>query len=174
MAWHAKQTGSYSPTSQEAYDNATEAARILINDFGWHKGACAGLFGNIDYEGVWNPWRWEGDDVKTISQAQTTSMGYGLIGWTPARKYQFNNATTSGGVAWFPNYDQESYPGYGPNWDDVAGLPTDCAAQIRLIGEAMARSNPNIWIRRKDCSQSRFIHLDNPDQAAYYWLWHAE
>lgn len=174
MTWHAKRTGSYSPSSSEAYDNATEAARILINDFGWHEGACAGLFGNIDYEGVWNPWRWEGDNVKTRSQAQSTSMGYGLIGWTPARKYQFNNATTSGGVAWFPNYDQESYPGYGPNWDDVAGVATDGAAQIRLIGEAMARSNPNIWIQRKSCSQHRFITLDNPEQAAYYWLWNAE
>ena len=174
MTWHAKRTGSYSPTSQEAIDNATEAASILINQYGWTQAACCGLFGNIDFEGVWNPWRWEGDDVKTRSQAHSTSMGYGLIGWTPARKYQFNNATTSGGVAWFPNYDQESYPGYGPNWDDVAGLPTDGAAQIKLIGEAMARSNPNIWIRRKPCTQHQFIALTTIDDAAYYWLWNAE
>ena len=174
MTWHAKRTGSYSPTSQNAIDNATEAAAILINDFGWTQAACCGLFGNIDYEGVWNPWRWEGDNVKTRAQAQTTSSGYGLIGWTPARKYQFNNATTSGGTAWFPNYDQENYPGYGPNWDDQTGLATDGAAQIRLIGEAMARSNPNIWIRRKPCTQHQFIALTTIDDAAYYWLWNAE
>lgn len=174
MAWHAKDTGSYSPSSQEAIDNATEAARILINEYGWTQAACCGLFGNIDFEGVWNPWRYEGDRRKTRAQAQTTSDGYGLIGWTPARKYQFNDATTSGGVAWFPHYNQESYPGYGPNWLDQPGLPTDGAAQIRLIAEAMQASNPNIWIRRKPCTQHEFTQLLNPERAAYFWLWNAE
>lgn len=176
MTWHAKRTGSYSPTSQEAYDNAVEAMAIMMNQYGWTKAACCGVFGNIDYEGVWNPWRWESDNVRTKAQAQSDhgwTHGYGLIGWTPAGKYQFNNFTMNG-VVLFPNYDQESYPGYGPNWSDQAGLATDGAAQIKLICEAMRRGSGNIWVNRKGCTTSRFITLTDPRQAAYYWLWNAE
>ena len=174
--WHAKQTGSYSPTSQEAYDNALLSMQIMMNEYGWTKAAACGVFGNIDYEGVWNPWRWEGDNVRTRAQAQSDTgytHGYGLIGWTPAGKYQFNNFSLNG-VILFPNYNQESYPGYGPNWSDQAGLATDGAAQIKLICEAMARGSGNIWIQRKPCSASEFIRLTDPEDAAYYWLWNAE
>ena len=150
--------------------------QIMMDNYGWTKAACCGVFGNIDYEGVWNPWRWEGDNVRTRAQAQSDTgytHGYGLIGWTPAGKYQFNNFSLNG-VILFPNYNQESYPGYGPNWSDQAGLATDGAAQIKLICEAMARGSGNIWIQRKPCTTSEFIHLTDPEDAAYYWLWNAE
>ena len=96
MTWHAKRTGAYSPTSSQAYDNALEAMNIMMNDYGWTKAACCGVFGNINYEGGWNPWRWESDNVRSKAQAQADTgytHGYGLIGWTPAQKSQFNNAT---------------------------------------------------------------------------------
>lgn len=178
MTWYAKNTGSYIIGSIEADSNATEAMNILMNDFGWSFAACCGLFGNIDSEGGWNPWRWQDDNVISRSAAladhsQGSIHGYGLIGWTPAGKYQFNNHTVNG-VVLFPNYDQESYYGYGPNWSDVSGIPEDGAAQIRLIGTAMARNSGNIWIMRKNCSASRFITLQDPREAAYYWLYNAE
>ena len=176
MTWHAKTTGAYSPSSQDAIDNATEAMQILMTDYGWTKAACCGMFGNIDYEGGWNPWRWERDIVRsqsfarnqTIPSGWTYSPGYGLIGWTPAAKYQFDSS------GYFPGYNQESYPGYGPNWSDIAGIPEDGAAQIKLIGEAMARGSGNIWQNRKACTTSQFIALNDPRIAAYYWLWNAE
>lgn len=179
MTWYAKRTGAYYMGSTEADSNAREALGILMNSYGWTFEACCGMFGNIDYEGQWNPWRWEGpDNVRTRAQAQsdtTYTHGYGLIGWTPAKKYQFNNATDPrSGVVFFPGYDQESYPGYGPNWADVAGRPEDGAAQIRLIGEAMRRGSGNFWVNRKGCTASRYITLTDPGQAAYYWLWNAE
>lgn len=184
MTWHAKVRDAYLPNSSEAIDNATEAATILINDFGWSQAACCGLFGNIDYEGQWNPWRWQSDTVLSQSQARNASgdyailHGYGLIGWTPAKKYQFNNAQSDGGVTYFPNYDQESYVGYAPNWSDVSGLPTDGAAQIRLIATAMANNSPNIWVRRSgepyNYTTSQFIALTDPELAAKVWLWRAE
>ena len=176
MTWHAKRTGSYLWNSSEAYDNALESMTIMMNDYGWTKAACCGVFGNIDFEGVWNPWRWESDNVRTRAQAQSDqgyTHGYGLIGWTPAGKYQFNNFQLNG-VTLFPNYNQESYPGYGPNWDDVPGLATDGAAQIKLICEAMRRGSGNIWVQRKSCTTSQFIQLTDPQEAAYYWVWNAE
>lgn len=179
MTWYAKNTGAYYRGSIEADSNALESLSIL-RSYGWTDAAACGLFGNIDYEGQWNPWRWQSDVLLTQSQSYTatgtyaSNHGYGLIGWTPAKKYQFNNAQTDGGITYFPNYDQENYPGYGPNWSDVIGTPDDGAAQIKLIAEAMARGSGNIWVQRKSCSTSRFITLTDPKQAAYYWLWNAE
>lgn len=184
MTWHASKDRWYSPTSQEAIDNATEAAAILITEYGWTEAACAGMFGSIDFEGMWNPWSWQGTGspehgALTRAQAQAehgTSHGYGLTGWTPSGKYQFNNFATSGGVVYFPGFNQESYPGYGPyfkNEENVA-LASDGAAQIRLIAETMAANNPNIWVRRKPCTQSEYIALTDPKKAAYYWTWNAE
>lgn len=189
MTWHASTSQWYTPNSQEAIDNATEAYSILIPEFGWTEAACAGMFGNIDHEGMWNPWSWQGSGspaagaltqsyAESITREQGAMVhGYGLIGWTPAKKYQFNNAVWNG-VVLFPNYDQESYPGYGPFWSDVPGNPNDGAAQIRLIGEAMANGSPNIWLRRSgephNISASDFIALTDPEEAALCWLWRAE
>lgn len=176
MTWHAKNTGAYSPTSQEAIDNANEALTILVNDYGWTKAAACGVFGNINYEGAWNPWRWESDNIRSVAQSQSDhgyTHGYGLIGWTPSGKYCWNNFTMNG-VVLFPNYNQESYPGYGPNFSDRAGLATDGAAQIKLLAEAMSRGSGNIWVQRKPCTTSQFIQLTDPRTAAYYWLYNAE
>ena len=187
MTWHASKDRWYTPDSQEAIDNATEAANILINDYGWTQAACAGMFGSIDYEGMWNPWSWQGSGspehgALTRAQAQAehgTSHGYGLIGWTPSGKYQFNDFTfTYQGQTYryFPGYDQESYPGYGPYFknEESSALASDGAAQIRLIAEAMANNNNNIWVHRKNCTQSEYIALTDPKKAAYYWTWNAE
>ena len=180
MTWYAKQTGGYLMGSTEADSNATEMAHILMNSFGWTFEACCGMFGNIDAEGGWNPWRWQADQILSQSQARNATgsymmdHGYGLIGWTPAKKYQFNNAVDGDGDKYFPDYDQESYPGYGPNFSDVPGLATDGQAQTILIGTAMANNSGNIWVLRKSCTASRFITLTNVRNAAYYWLWNAE
>ena len=188
MTWHATKNNWYTPNSQEAIDNATEAANILITSFGWSQAACCGMFGNIDYEGRWNPWSWQGTGspeagALTRTQAQNehgTSHGYGLIGWTPSGKYQFNNFATSGGVVYFPNYNQESYPGYAPYFknEESVARATDGAAQIRLIATAMSNSSPNIWVRRSgepyNYSPAEFIAMTDPELAAKTWLWRAE
>lgn len=177
MTWYAKPTGHYVMGSTEADSNAIEAMHILRGVYNWTFEACCGLFGNIDYEGGWNPWRYENDNVLTYNQALTASTGMGLIGWTPCKKYFLNNATyTYEGhtYRYFPDYDQESYPGYGPNFADRSGLATDGAAQIKLIGEAMYHGSSSIWIQRKNMTARNFTQLTDPRQAAYYWLWNAE
>lgn len=176
MTWHAKATGGYGRLSQEATDNAQEVASMLIDQYGWTLEAVAGCLGNMQYEVGFNPWRWQSDNILSQSAARSagSSNGYGLIGWTPARKYQFNNATWNG-VVLFPGYDQESYPGYGPNWSDVPGLVTDGAAQTKLIGEGIARGNSNLYLQRSGhVSAAEYIALTDVETAASEWWWCVE
>lgn len=175
MRWHSKVTGSYLPTSNEAYENAYLAASLLIMDYGWTLEACCGMFGNIDFEGVWNPWRYESDRVLTYQQvvdeyqAPGTNwpVGGGLIGFTPVKKCAMNSS-------YFPGYDIESYWGFGMNFSDRPGNVNTGYAQIKLIGEAMARGSGNMWIQRKPLSSQAFTQLTDPEDALYYWLWNAE
>lgn len=174
--WHAKAQWGYSRLSTEATDNAQEIASMLINDYGWTLEAVSGALGNMQYEVGLNPWRWQNNNILTQAQARTagTSNGYGLIGWTPARKYQFNNATWNG-VVLFPNYDQESYPGYGPNWLDIPGNLQDGAAQTKLIGEGIARNNSNLYFQRSGhISSSAYVQLTDVNRAASEWWWCVE
>lgn len=179
--WHAKSIGPYANLSEEATDNAQEIASILIDVFGWTLEAAAGAIGNMYYESGLNPWRWESNHLLTKQQAidgyvpsgWNYSPGYGLIGWTPARKYQINNASTSGGIIWFPNYDQESYPGYGPNWSDVAGNIADGAAQVTLLATAMSRGSGNIWISHSGhVSASEYIRINTTPEYAAQEFWY--
>jgi len=180
VVWHAKPMGSYAFGSEEADDNAKLICSLLMLDYGWTFEACCGLLGNIAGEGGLNPWQWEISltnnlgRIPTRDEAIATGKGYGLIGWTPARKYFLDDATTSKGITWFPNYHQSTYDGYGPNFFDQEGNIEDGKAQTKFIGELMKNSNSNIWIRRKSCTQKEYIALTSVEDAAYYWLWNAE
>lgn len=183
MTWHCKKIGFYGRMSDEVTDNAQEIASILINEFGWTLEAAAGALGNMYKESGLNPWIWQGslqsDNSLTIAQARAehgTSHGYGLIGWTPSGKYQFNNFATSGGIVYFPNYDQESYSGYGPYFRDVQGSILDGSAQVRLLATAMQRHSGNIWITRQGHSTiDEYIAIDTtPEFAAQEFWWGAE
>lgn len=179
--WHAKSIGPYTNLSEEATDNAQEIATILIDVFGWTLEAAAGAIGNMYYESGLNPWRWESNHLLTKQQAidgyipsgWRYSPGYGLIGWTPARKYQINNASTSGGIIWFPNYDQESYFGYGPNWSDIPGNIADGAAQVTLLATAMSRGSGNIWVNHSGhVSASEYIAINTTPEYAAQEFWY--
>lgn len=52
-----------------------------LSDRGWSKNAICGMLGNMQAESSINPGRWQSDDVGN------TSLGYGLVQWTPATKY---------------------------------------------------------------------------------------
>lgn len=177
MPWHAKPTGGYSMSSQNGYDNMAMIASQLMLDYGWTLEAVCGMLGNIAGEGGLNAWRWENDDIKSYSAAQTTSKGMGLIGWTPARKYcdPTNN--------YFPEWNLSSFRGYGPNFSDRAGNVNDGEAQTELIGKCMTgRGHRNFWILgRHDINGNYYnvraedyIRYTNVETAAVVWLWEAE
>lgn len=48
---------------------------------GWSVNAVAGMIGNMQAESTMNPGRWQSEDVGN------TSMGYGLVQWTPSTNY---------------------------------------------------------------------------------------
>lgn len=123
MSWHANVTGGYDRTSQEALDNAYMLATSLVSE-GWTLQSIAALLGNGAGESGLNPWRWESDYVPTYNeflswQGQTAQQhGYGIFGFTPASSYiNSNNEQTYGRY------------GYAPNFSDIAGRPSDGAAQ---------------------------------------------
>lgn len=175
--WHAKPTGSYRLGTTEGDDNACLMASVLMLNYGWTLEAVCGMLGNIAGEGGLNPWRWEGDNILSVSQAATASTGMGLIGWTPCRKY-----TTPNNI-YFPEWDLSTFSGYGPNFSDQAGNTRDGNAQTELIGKCMVGAgHRNFWVRSRhdwqgvayDMRADDYIRLDNVDRAAVIWLWEAE
>lgn len=123
MPWHCKTYGAYAKESTEAQDNAIEIAEILHRN-GWTINAIAGMLGNVGWEGGYNPWRWESDDVLSINDtqliAESLQHGYGLYQFTPAGKY-------------INSQYAQSYQGYGPNFIDQAGNNLDGQAQVIFL-----------------------------------------
>ena len=73
MAWHNKQTGYYSRTSTEVYDNAIMVYNIL-SSWGWHRSSVCALLGNMEVESGYNPWRWQGDSVPVEGNTAYTAL----------------------------------------------------------------------------------------------------
>ena len=67
-------------TTEEMKQNAIYIYSYLLAS-GWSVNAIAGMLGNLQAESTINPGRWQSDD------AGNTSMGYGLVQWTPSTKY---------------------------------------------------------------------------------------
>lgn len=158
--WHAKTTGGYVRTSQEALDNATMLANALTAR-GWSVIAIAALLGNGAGESGLNPWRWESDYVPTVSEFQSwdstqeMSHGYGIFGFTPARKY-INNQ----------NQNQYSIYGYAPNFSDRAGNATDGNAQTLYFMSTVESSwSHNLYSYYEDDFAAIGIDIN-----AFYWV----
>ena len=67
-------------TSSQMLLNARYIYSYLI-DRGWSLNAICGMLGNLQAESSMNPGRWQSNDVGN------TSLGYGLVQWTPSTKY---------------------------------------------------------------------------------------
>ena len=139
MPWFAKNTGSwvtlgYDPqtqtgtiTSSRQGDANVLAAWSAFAALGWSPNAAAAVLGVCAYESGWNPWRWQSDiliastDYYNLHTA--TTHGYGLNQFTPA---------------WTYIGESSSFPGFGPNYLDQAGRPSDGNAQIYFIEHGCA------------------------------------
>lgn len=136
MPWHCKPTGIYARTSTEAYDNALMAYNILSSR-GWSLLAFCGMWGNVEAESFYNPWRWQGDNVLATTDTyyieHQTYHAYGLVQWDPASKYLYNGS---------------NYSGYAPNYSDRPGGINDGTAQMNYLDDTAVSSgqyfpNPN-------------------------------
>ena len=135
MAWHTKNTGAYGRESAEALDNARMGYSILAAR-GFSLAAFCAVWGNVEHESGYNPWRWQSDRVLPVGDPRIgyqNAHAYGLVQWDPASKY------IDGGA---------SYSGYGPNYSDRAGSATDGTAQLNFLDATAVSSgqyfpNPN-------------------------------
>lgn len=124
MPWINRNDGTFAYTSAEGENNA-RMVRDVLASLGWSLNAICGVLGNIFAEGGGNPWQWEysiSPRPPAQSYAETTGYGYGLFGWTPAKKY-----IDAG----------RSYSGYGVNYAGVAGSPDDGTAQTALMSHCI-------------------------------------
>lgn len=117
--WHAKPYGAFGRSSDEAFENAI-CTYNLLNSLGWTVQAVCAVYGNIEAESGYNPWRWEGDSVPTTSGSM--SHGYGFPQFTPATKY-------------IDDPNAQANEGYGPNFSNSAGNVFDGDSQLRFIDE---------------------------------------
>lgn len=85
MSWVSK--NAY--LSQSEMENNADIIYSYLIDKGWTKNAIAGMLGNMQSESTINPGIWQSLDVGN------TSLGYGLVQWTPATKY-INWANSNG------------------------------------------------------------------------------
>lgn len=77
MAIHS---GNYYLSLSQMKENAQYILDYLINK-GWTKNAVCGMLGNMQRESTINPGIWQNLDEGN------TSLGFGLVQWTPASKY---------------------------------------------------------------------------------------
>lgn len=119
MDFHSKKTGAYARTSTEAIENGKRAWSIL-GGAGWTLNAFVGFWGNVGYEGGYNPWRWQGDKVQSSLGSPWKNKGYGFTQFTNAGKYINDSRAKAMG-------------GYGPNFSNRVGSTGDGDAQIRFV-----------------------------------------
>ncbi len=160
MAWHNKQTGYYSRTSTEAYDNAIEVYNIL-SSWGWHRSSVCALLGNMEVESGYNPWRWQGDSVPVegnsayigTNPSTNTNHAYGLMQFDPPYKYLHSNAST--------------LPQFGINYSDRTGSTSDGYAQLWWTHNMTVPMGQYIPTPSYTDTWDEFIHNTNNRGIAY-------
>ncbi len=125
--WHAKTYGAYARSSTEAFENAI-CVYNLLTSLGWTLQAMCAVYGNIEAESGYNPWRWEGDSVP--SSNESPDYGYGFPQFTPSSKYIYDD-------------NAQANTGYGPNYTDWSGNIFDGDSQLRFIDEYADYSTDN-------------------------------
>lgn len=75
-------------TDAMRYANAMLCYNYMYNNWGLNEIQCAGVMGNIDVEGDFNPAQWQ------YGLGKVESSGYGMFQFTPSTKYR-NTVTAS-------------------------------------------------------------------------------
>ena len=122
--WSNKAVGAFSKTSDEAFGNAMMTWGVLHKK-GWTLNAVCGVLGNIHSESGYNPWRWEGDDVRSTSNYNSPRKGYGLP--------QFTETNIHNSVKYIDDPRAKKLYGFGPNFTDREGSQNDGTAQLLFI-----------------------------------------
>lgn len=121
MDFYCKKTGAYSQSSNEAIENAHKAWSIL-GGRGWTINAFVGFWANVGAESGYNPWRWQGDNVRASNGYPWKNIGYGFTQFTPAKKYISDSKA-------------QAINGFGPNFSNRVGSVADGHAQLLFVDQ---------------------------------------
>ena len=84
-SWTQNETNTYGAlTSDEIYANAI-LTYFELSNMGFSAAAAAGVMGNIEHEGQFNPAQWQGGFP--VGSWYDSNCGYGMFQYTPPHKY---------------------------------------------------------------------------------------
>lgn len=152
---------SSSLTTEQMKVNAAYISKFLTAA-GWTINAICGMLGNMQAESSLNPGRWQSEDVGN------TSLGYGLVQWTPATKYldwcNANNITDpsemdsnlrriiyelQNNIQWIPTDEYNlSFEEFSKSSEDVEYLASaflKCYERAGVEVEETRKSNARAW-----------------------------
>lgn len=164
--WYAKRYDGYERDSDEAYNNAVMMYQVF-SQLGFTLNAVCGILGNVEQESSYNPWQWEGNEMRSSTDyiyAPTDRCGYGLFQYTPCYDYIGQSAA-------------ESYDTYAPNFSNRAGKPEDGDAQCRFADYHAPRGQwfPSQVFPEYNLSWSEFKDsTQSPEYLARAWCWEYE
>lgn len=120
MPWVAAHNTRFNEGSANANKNALMIADFLCRH-GFSAMSAAAILGNIQHEGMMNPWYWEEYNTPTQNYFEThlsefVKVGYGLFQFTSPNKYI--------------NVNNVGLAGYAPHFSDVQGNASDGNAQM--------------------------------------------
>lgn len=145
MPWHQNNTNTGGALTQaQIEDNAYEMLGFFT-DQGWSYACIAGMFGNIESEGVFNPAQWQ--IGKIVGDWYGPDTGYGMYQFTPPYKYH-------------PNYTST----HGININDAA---SNGIGQCQWVIDT-----PSQWSSAARMNQ--FFAEEDPGEAAKIWMLHWE
>ena len=161
--WNCKAQWGYLRESNEAKQNAVMCWAVLGAQR-WTLNAVCAIWGNIEAESGFNPWRWQGENVQSTNSPMIgypggpNTIGYGLFQFDPAGKY-----IRGGG---------NEYPGFGPNYSDRQGSLYDGTAQLLFVDDNA--TDPNVGYIPTASYPISFadfkVSTANPGDLAKAWL----
>lgn len=164
--WYAKKYDGYDRNSPEAYSNAVMIYQVF-SSLGFTLNAIAGILGNLEQESGYNPWQWEGNEIRTSTDymnAPSNRCGYGLFQYTPCYDYIGQSQAMS-------------YNTYAPNFYDIAGRPEDGDAQCRFTNYHAPQGQwfPSVIFPEYNLTWAQFkASTQTPEFLAQAWCWEYE
>ena len=143
--WHAKTTGAYGYTSNEAKDNAEMFYGVMYS-LGWCLEAVCAALGNQAGESGYNPWRWGSDNV-LASDSQWIDTREPIPGTSPQRYYNHAYGLFQQDPAgkYLHRQYAMSLSTYAPNYSNQQGQPHDGDAQCRYLHWICSDPNGGEW-----------------------------
>jgi len=176
--WTQRNVNTYGAlTSDEIYANAVLTYYELV-DIGFNAASAAGVLGNIEHEGQFNPAQWQGGYA--VGSWYEQYCGYGMFQYTPPHKYyqdwaanfsgfNINDASINGPyqVKWLDAHP-EQFSGTGPYMQGTKWYGMTWAQYKQMSDAADAAE---VWARAWERPGEKYLYETMPARrsSAEYW-----